>query len=77
MSGKCRKNIALQASSLRRVLAWTLSIAQLLYPALASAQAIIADGRTQTTVGTVGKVVNVTTGTVSGANAFNSPSRSY
>ena len=39
---------------------------------MASAQSISIDGRTLTTVTTSGTVTNVTTGTVRGANAFNS-----
>lgn len=57
----------------RRVLATLLMFMQVLYPALAAAQTVILpDGRTQTTVANSGPVYNVSTGTMTGSNAFNS-----
>jgi filamentous hemagglutinin family protein len=53
-------------------LCYLLAFQQLMVPTLASAQAIVADGRTATTVSTSGSVTNVTTGTVRANNAFNS-----
>ena len=46
---------------------------QVVYPAVTAAQTVIRpDGRTQTAVGNSGAVWNVSTGTLSGSNAFNS-----
>jgi len=46
---------------------------QAAYPAIVSAQTVILpDGRTQTVVGNSGSVWNVSTGTITGSNAFNS-----
>lgn len=53
-------------------LCYLLAFQQLMVPTLASAQAIVADGRTATAVSTTGSVTNVTTGTVRANNAFNS-----
>jgi filamentous hemagglutinin family protein len=69
------KDVTPRAARSRRVLALTLAVVQFLCTAFASAQAIVADGRTQTAVNAAGKVVSVTTGTASGANAFNSFSK--
>lgn len=57
---------------LKPVLCYLLALQQVFVPTLASAQSIVADGRTVTTVTTNGAITNVTTGTVRGANAFNS-----
>lgn len=56
----------------KTVLCYLLALQQVVVPAVASAQAIRTDGRTQTTVSTNGAVTNVTTSTIRGANAFNS-----
>ncbi|HNH35909.1 MAG TPA: leukotoxin LktA family filamentous adhesin, partial [Rhodocyclaceae bacterium] len=59
----------------RRSVAVVLAALQVLYPAAAAAGAgtvILPDGRTATVVGSAGNVYSVSTGTVSGANAFNS-----
>lgn len=53
-------------------LCYLLAFQQLMVPTIAGAQAIVADGRTATTVSTSGSVTNITTGTIRAANAFNS-----
>lgn len=53
-------------------LCYLLAFQQLMVPTIAGAQAIVADGRTATTVSTSGTVTNITTGTIRAANAFNS-----
>lgn len=62
-----------------RIFAVAMTIVMVFCPALTFAQSvpagtstIIPDGRTATTVTTNGSVSTVTTGTVSGPNAFNS-----
>lgn len=57
----------------RRAIAWALTALQVTYPAAVAAQTVIRpDGRTQTAVQNSGAVWNVSTGTLSGSNAFNS-----
>lgn len=53
-------------------LAYFLGAQLLFIPAVSSAQAILPDGRTQTSVSTSGAVSDVHTASTSGANAFNS-----
>jgi len=57
---------------LKTVLCHLLALQQVMVPMWASAQGIVADGRTQTAVTTSGAVTNITTETIRGANAFNS-----
>jgi filamentous hemagglutinin family protein len=57
----------------RRAVALVLVALQVAYPAAVAAQTVIRpDGRTRTAVGNSGAVWNVSTGTLSGSNAFNS-----
>ncbi len=56
----------------KTLLCYLLAAQQVLVPAIASAQGIVIDGRTQTAVTTNGAVTSVTTSTIRGANAFNS-----
>ena len=73
---RSRKGIGLsRRGPLVRGFAYLLAFLQFAAPGFAAAQSIVPDGRTQTSVSTAGKVVNVTTATVTGANAFNSFSR--
>ena len=73
---RSRKGIRLnRRGPLVRGFAYLLAFLQFAAPGFAAAQSIVPDGRTQTSVSTAGKVVNVTTATVTGANAFNSFSR--
>jgi filamentous hemagglutinin family protein len=53
-------------------LCFFLGLQAVIAPGIGSAQSIRPDGRTQTAVTTQGAVTSVTTGTVHGANAFNS-----
>ena len=56
----------------KTALCYLLALQQVMVPTIASAQGIVADGRTQTAVANHGAVTNITTGTVRGNNAFNS-----
>ncbi|TXI80308.1 MAG: leukotoxin LktA family filamentous adhesin, partial [Flavobacteriales bacterium] len=56
----------------KTALCYLLALQQVMVPTIASAQGIVADGRTQTAVASHGAVTNITTGTVRGNNAFNS-----
>ena len=70
---KSRSPIPLRLPPWRRSVAFVVAALQVLYPAAAAAGTVILpDGRTATVVGTAGQVHTVSTGTVSGANAFNS-----
>src|SRR6185437_791547 len=55
-----------------RVIIFCLSFLMATWPVLAQPNVIVPDGRTQTQLQTSGNTTNVTTGTVSGADAFNS-----